>query len=65
MPSIVSTEELLASAANTKQEQTNLPLKITLQAPQSPVPQPSLLPVRFRRSLRESNSVSSGSHKNS
>ena len=39
------------------------PSSVTLQAPQSPVPQPSLLPVRPSRSRSTSSSVSSASQR--
>ncbi len=48
MPSMVSTSAPSASAPSTRQEQTSRPSSVTLQAPQSPVPQPSLAPVRPR-----------------
>ena len=40
------------STARVRQELTLLPSTITVQAPQSPEPQPSLVPVRFRSSRR-------------
>ena len=65
MPSIVLISELSASAPKTRQEHTNFPSKVILQAPQSPVPQPSFVPVKCNLSLRISRSVSSGSQRNS
>ena len=59
MPSIVSISWPPASAPSTRQEQTSRPSSVTEQAPQSPVPQPSLLPVRPSRSRRTSSSASS------
>ena len=50
-----------ASAPSTRQEQTSRPSRMMLQAPQSPVPQPSLAPVRPSRLRSTSSSVSSGS----
>ena len=46
MPSMVSTDRPCASAPSTRQEQTSRPSSMTLHAPQSPEPQPSLLPVK-------------------
>ena len=54
-----------ASGASTRQEQTSRPLTMTLQAPQSPEPQPSLLPVSPRLSRRTSSRVWLASHRNS
>ena len=42
---------------------TSRPSRVTLQAPQSPLPQPSLLPVRPSRSRSTSSRVSSGSQR--
>ena len=43
-PSMVSILRPAASTASIRQEQTSRPSTITLQAPQSPEPQPSLRP---------------------
>ena len=59
-PSTVLTSRPSASAPSTRQEQTRRPSSRTLQAPQSPVPQPSLAPVRPHLSRSESSRVSSG-----
>src|SRR5262249_26931232 len=64
-PSMVSMRRPPTSQPSTRQEQTRRPSSVTLQAPQSPEAQPSLLPVRFRVSRRTSRSVSSVSHRNS
>ena len=61
MPSMVPISRPSASAPSTRQEQTRRPSTVTLQAPQSPVPQPSLAPVRPRRLRSASSSVSSAS----
>ena len=63
MPSMVPILRPSASAPSTRQEQTRRPSTVTLQAPQSPVPQPSLAPVRPRRSRSTSSSVSSASQR--
>ena len=55
----------LASTPSIRQEQTSRPSTVTLQAPQSPVEQPSLVPVRPNWSRRASSRVSCGSHRNS
>ena len=65
MPSIVSIFTPSASGASTRQEQTSRPSIMTLQAPQSPEPQPSLLPVRPRSSRSTSSRVWPGSQRNS
>ena len=65
MPSMVSMRRPSASAPSTRHEQTRRPSTMTLQAPQSPVPQPSLAPVSPRRSRSTSSSVSSGWQRNS
>jgi len=65
MPSIVSMVRPCASAPSTRQEHTTRPSIIVLQAPQSPVPQPSLAPISPRRLRRTSNRVSFGWHRNS
>ena len=65
MPSMVSTFMPSASGASTRQEQTRRPLTMTLQAPQSPEPQPSLLPVSPSVSRRTSSRVWLASHRNS
>ena len=65
MPSIVSILLPWASTPSTKHEQTRTPSTVTLQAPQSPVPQPSLLPVKCNSSRKTSSNVSLGSHKKS
>src|SRR5207253_1597414 len=57
MPSMVSIFTPSASGASTRQLQTSRPLIVTLQAPQSPEPQPSLLPVSPRPSRRTSSRV--------
>ena len=46
MPSMVPIDLPLASTPSIRQEQTSRPSTMTLQAPQSPVEQPSLVPVR-------------------
>ena len=61
MPSTVRRSyDPLASAPRTRQEQTSLPSSMMLQAPQSPVPQPSPAPVRPSRLRNTSSSGSSG-----
>ena len=62
---MVSIDDPSTSADKTKQEQTYFLSKMTLHAPQSPVLQPSLVPVRFKSFLSTSKRVSSGLHKNS
>ena len=49
MPSIVSIRRPPTSQPSTRHEQTSRPSSMTLQAPQSPEAQPSLLPVRLQR----------------
>ena len=44
-------------------QQTMLPSTMTVQAPQSPELQPSLLPVRFNSSRSTSSIVCCGSHR--
>src|SRR6478752_5405670 len=63
MPSIVSIFTPSASGARTRQEQTSRPSTMTLHAPQSPEPQPSLLPVRPRLSRSTSSRVWLGSQR--
>src|SRR5690349_11579904 len=63
MPSMVSIFWPSASGARTRQEQTRRPLIVTLQAPQSPEPQPSLLPVRPSVSRSASSRVWLGSQR--
>ena len=65
MPSMVSTRRPPTSHPSTRQEQTSRPSSMTLQAPQSPEAQPSLLPVRPSVSRSTSSSVSSVSQRNS
>src|SRR4030095_15796939 len=64
-PSIVSMRRPPTSHPSTRQEQTRRPSSVTLQAPQSPEAQPSLLPVSCRVSRSTSRSVSSVSQRNS
>jgi hypothetical protein len=42
-----------------------VPSTITVQAPQSPVPQPSLVPLSINSSRRMSSKVCCASHRNS
>ena len=65
MPSIVSIRRPPTSQPSTRHEQTSRPSSVTLQAPQSPEPQPSLLPVSCSVSRSTSSSVSSVSQRNS
>ena len=65
IPSTVEIDLPSASAPKTRQEHTSRSSKVTEQAPQSPVPQPSLAPVRCNLSRRQSSKVSRGSHRNS
>ena len=65
MPSMVSMRRPAASAPSTRHEHTNRPSTMTLHAPQSPVPQPSLAPMSPRWSRSTSSSVSSNWHRNS
>ena len=60
MPSMVSIVLPSASTPSTRQEQTRRPSTVTVQAPQSPEPQPSLLPVRPSSSRSTSSSVCVG-----
>ena len=59
-PSIVRTSRPRACIASTRQLATGLPSRCTVHAPQSPVPQPSLGPVRPSTSRTASSSVSYG-----
>jgi hypothetical protein len=43
------------------QERSGVPFMCTVQAPQAPMPQPNLVPVRFRWSRKTHNSGVSGS----
>src|SRR5262249_59886382 len=52
-----------ASTASIRHEQIMVPSTITVQAPQSPVPHPSLVPVNIISSRRTSRSVCWGSHR--
>ena len=63
MPSMVSMRWPVASAPSTRHEHTNRPSRMTLHAPQSPVPQPSLAPMSPRWSRSTSSSVSSNWHR--
>src|SRR5688572_6420181 len=63
MPSMVSTSAPSASTASTRHEQTMTPSIMTVQAPQSPVPQPSLVPVSVSVSRSTSSSVCCGSQR--
>ena len=65
MPSIVVIDVPSASTPSTRQEHTRRPSMITVQAPQSPDAQPSLLPVRPTTSRSTSSRVCCGSHRNS
>src|SRR3954468_23577097 len=65
MPSMVPISAPSASTARTKHEQTSLPSTVTLQAPQSPVPQPSLVPVRPSVLRSTSSRLLPGSARNS
>src|SRR5262245_43442463 len=65
MPSMVSISAPSASGASTRQLHTRRPSMVTLQAPQSPEPQPSLLPVSPSVSRRASSRVWLASHRNS
>src|SRR3990167_8691592 len=60
IPSIVVTLLPLLSTARTRQELTALPSTITVQAPQSPVSHPLLVPTSPRRYLSRSSRVSLG-----
>src|SRR5262249_15629729 len=65
MPSIVVTDRPWASAASTRQDGTSLPSRRIEHAPQSPVEQPSLVPVRPTASRSALSSVCEPSHRNS
>src|SRR5713226_7042577 len=64
-PSIVLIFLPCASTASIRHEQADRPSTITVQAPQSPVRQPSLLPVSSSSSRRTSSRLSRGSQRNS
>src|SRR5262249_19077006 len=65
IPSIVVILRPSASGPSIKHEQTMLPSQMTVQAPQSPELQPSLLPVRLSSSRSTSSMVCCGSQRNS
>src|ERR1700730_5590117 len=65
MPSTVVILWPPASAPSIRHEQTMLPSRMTVQAPQSPELHPSLLPVRLSSSRSTSSSVCCGSQRNS
>src|SRR5262249_30050915 len=65
MPSIVVTDRFWASAASTRQDGTSLPSRRIEHAPQSPVEQPSLVPVRPTASRSALSSVCDPSQRNS
>src|SRR5215472_6333552 len=65
MPSTVVILRPSASAPSIRHEHTMLPSQMTVQAPQSPELQPSLLPVRFSSSRSTSSKVCCGSQRNS
>jgi hypothetical protein len=65
MPSIVVIVRPAASGASTRHDGTTRPFMITEQAPQSPVAQPSFVPVSPRVSRSEVRSVASASARNS
>src|SRR6516162_1042212 len=65
MPSTVVILRPSASAPSIRHEHTILPSQITVQAPQSPELQPSLLPVRLSSSRSTSSNVCRGSQRNS
>src|SRR6516165_7871276 len=65
MPSTVVMPRPSASAPSIRHEQTILPSQMTVQAPQSPELQPSLLPVRLSSSRSTSSKVCCGSQRNS
>src|SRR3954454_16308974 len=65
MPSMVVTLCPSASTPSIRQEQTIVPSTMTVQAPQSPEPQPSLVPVRFNSSRSTSSIVCCASQRNS
>src|SRR5712691_7557435 len=64
-PSIVATSLPAVSTARTRQESTRTPSSKTLQAPQLPLLQPSLVPVSPRSSRRTSNRLCRGSQRKS
>ena len=59
MPSIVSITVPSASVPKIRQEQTSVPSTVTLHAPQSPVPPPSLVPVKNNSSRVEYEATTS------
>src|SRR4051812_22307194 len=63
-PSTVVRSAPVTSAARTQQELTRRPSMITAQAPQLPLLQPSLAPVRNRRSRSASRRLSRSSARN-
>src|SRR5260370_20855436 len=65
MPSTVVILWPSASAPSIRHEQTMLPSRMTVQAPQSPELHPSLLPVRLSSSRNTSSKVWCGSQRNS
>src|SRR6202048_2873723 len=65
MPSTVVILWPSASAPSIRQEQTMLPSRMTVQAPQSPELHPSLLPVRLSSSRSTSSKVCCGSQRKS
>ena len=65
MPSTVVIFLPSASTPSIRHEHTSLPSRMTLQAPQSPEPQPSLLPVRPSSSRSTSSRVCCASQRNS
>src|SRR6516162_1557321 len=65
MPSTVVILRPSASAPSIRHEQTMWPSTMTVQAPQSPELQPSLLPVRLSSSRNTSSKVCCGSQRNS
>src|SRR6516165_9473461 len=65
MPSTVVILRPSASAPSIRHEQTMWPSTMTVQAPQSPELQPSLLPVRLSSSRSTSSNVCCGSQRNS
>jgi hypothetical protein len=65
MPSIVWIDLPFASTPNMRHEQVSRPFTVMLHAPQSPVAQPSFVPVRCSSSRRTSSIVWWVSHRNS
>src|SRR5439155_12181968 len=65
MPSMVVMLAFRASRPSTQHEFTSRPSMRTLQAPQFPLLQPSLLPVNPTRSRSTSSKLSRGSHRKS